>query len=102
MRTKLLSIEGLRESLLLPPADVPDRRYQAAVAAVKRAVQQELTPRQRECLLRRCAGERVLDIARTLGLAPSTVTKHVQTAIQKLQRIFSYSNFFPCDPGASA
>ena len=94
MRTKILSIEGLRESLLLPPEDAPDLRYAAALRAVRRAVAEELTPRQRACLLRRCQGEQVRSIATALGIQPPTVVKHVHAALNRLQRIFRYSNYF--------
>lgn len=95
MRKKILSMEGLPESLFLPrDTGEPDRRYAAALQAVRRAVAEELTQRQRECLMRRFQGEAVKQIAAELGIQPPTVVKHIHAAQRRLSRIFRYSGFF--------
>ena len=58
---------------------------------LKRAIQEELTDRQRACLtmfyLKRM---KMKDIAEQLELSPSTVSRHISAAVRKLRKIASY------------
>ena len=59
---------------------------------LQRAIQEELTPRQREMLLmlysQNCSPT---EISRTLGVAPSTVSRTLARAKKRLERALKYS-----------
>ena len=56
-----------------------------------RAINHELTPRQRDCLtMYYLEGMKMKDIADALHLSRSTVTRHIQAATRKLRRVASY------------
>lgn len=58
---------------------------------MKRAITYELTPKQRYCLCEHfLKGRSMKSIARELGLNPSTVTRHIQNALSRLQRVAKY------------
>lgn len=55
------------------------------------AVHNELTEPQRFCLIEHYLhGRKMKDIAFTLSVNPSTVTRHIQRAIKRLRRITDY------------
>ena len=56
-----------------------------------RAIRHELTDRQRECLMMYyLEGMKMKDIAKSLGLSSSTVSRHIGSAVHKLRRIADY------------
>ncbi len=56
-----------------------------------RAIRYELTDRQRDCLtMYYLEGMKMKDIARSLCLSSSTVSRHISTAEHKLRRIAAY------------
>lgn len=56
-----------------------------------KAIDAELSYMQRYCLLEHYInGRKMKDIAKTLSLNPSTVTRHIKKAKEKLQHIASY------------
>lgn len=56
-----------------------------------RAIRCELTDRQRDCLtMYYLEGMKMKDIARSLCLSESTVSRHISTATRKLRRIAAY------------
>ena len=58
---------------------------------LNRAIERELTPRQRDCLtLYYLSGMKMKDIAAHLGLSRSTVTRHIQAAEKNLKNIARY------------
>lgn len=58
---------------------------------MKRAINYELTPKQRYCLCEHyLKGRSMKSIAAELGINPSTVTRHIQNALSRLQRVASY------------
>lgn len=58
---------------------------------LSRAIRHELTDRQRQCLtMYYLDGIRMKDIAGTLGLSASTVTRHIAAATRKLRKIADY------------
>lgn len=60
-------------------------------AILARAIRRELTDRQRDCItMYYLEGMKMRDIAQTMRLSKSTVTRHIQSATRKLQRIASY------------
>ncbi len=58
---------------------------------MKKAIKNELTPKQRYCLCEHfLKGRSMKSIARELDLNPSTVTRHIQNALSRLQRVAKY------------
>ncbi len=58
---------------------------------LSRAIASELTEPQRYCLTEYyLSGRKMKDIASQLGVNPSTVTRHISKAKEKLQRIAAY------------
>ena len=56
-----------------------------------RAISHELTGRQRECMtMYFLEGMKMKNIARSLGLSNSTVSRHIGSAVHKLRRIADY------------
>ena len=58
---------------------------------MKRAITYELTPKQCYCLCEHfLKGRSMKSIAKELNLNPSTVTRHIQNALSRLQRVAKY------------
>lgn len=58
---------------------------------MKKAIKYELTPKQRYCLCEHYLnGKSMKSIACELNLNPSTVTRHIQNALSRLQRVARY------------
>lgn len=58
---------------------------------LSRAIRHELTDRQRDCLtMYYLEGMKMKDIARSLCLSTSTVSRHISSAVHKLRRIAAY------------
>lgn len=58
---------------------------------MKKAIRYELTPKQRYCLCEYYLnGKSMKKIACELNLNPSTVTRHIQNALSRLQRVAKY------------
>ncbi len=56
-----------------------------------RAIRHELTDRQRSCLsMYYLDGMKMKDIAKSMNLSKSTVSRHISAATRKLQKIASY------------
>ena len=67
----------------------PDRALMKRILA--RAIRHELTDRQRDCLTRYyLEGMQMTEIARSLDLSKSTVSRHIAAATRKLRKIASY------------
>lgn len=59
-----------------------------------RAIRYELTDRQRECLtMYYLEGMKMKDIARSLCLSDSTVSRHIASAARKLRKVAAYYDF---------
>ncbi len=59
-----------------------ERKRQRMLEYIRLAIYQELTPRQRECLLAYyISGEPVRKIAGRLGVTPWTVYKHIERGV---------------------
>lgn len=97
MRHRLISYDLLPQELSGSGPDQPDYRYDAMRRALRLAMRQELTQRQRECLERRLSGQKVKEIAEVLGVAPPTVSKHLQRGAKRLRHALQYSCFIPTD-----
>ena len=58
---------------------------------MKKAINYELTPKQRYCLCEHyLKGRSMKSIAHELNLNPSTVTRHISNALSRLQRVARY------------
>lgn len=58
---------------------------------MRKAICEELTYRQRECLtMYYFENKKMKDIAKMLGLSPSTVTRHIKAAKKRLINIAKY------------
>ena len=58
---------------------------------MKRAINYELTPKQRYCLCEHfLKGRSMKSIASELDLNPSTVTRHIQNALSRLRKVARY------------
>lgn len=72
--------------------DEPSERLARVVAHLPRAIEEELTPRQRQILhLHFYDGLSVTQIAQQLNVHPSTVTRSLQRSARKLQHILLYT-----------
>ncbi|HCA72236.1 MAG TPA: hypothetical protein DEP27_07005 [Ruminococcaceae bacterium] len=98
MRHRILSYDLLPQELGTPQPDQTDYRYAAMCRALHLAIQQELTQRQRICIEKRLAGEKVKDIAADLGVASPTITQHVKRGVRRLKHALQYSCFYPEEP----
>ena len=62
---------------------------------LSRAIRHELTSRQRDCLTKYyLEGMKMTEIARSLELSKSTVSRHISAATRKLRHIASYYQRF--------
>lgn len=69
-----------------------DGEYRRMLRALRRAMEGELTERQRECVrLRYLEGKSVSEIAEILGVTPPTASKHLKKARGRLGRVIGYS-----------
>ncbi len=60
--------------------------------ALRRAMEGELTERQRDCLrLRYFDQKSVQEVAEIIGVTPPTVSKHLKKARERLRRVVGYS-----------
>lgn len=56
-----------------------------------RAIRHELTDRQRDCITKYyLEGMKMTEIARSLCLSKSTVSRHISSATRKLRKVASY------------
>nr|WP_255575654.1 sigma-70 family RNA polymerase sigma factor [Caproiciproducens faecalis] len=59
---------------------------------LRRAMEGELTERQRDCLqLRYFEQKSVQEVAEIIGVTPPTVSKHLKKARERLRRVMGYS-----------
>lgn len=95
METKLISYESL-ENLLgqrdRQEASTNRGVLRAAKAVLRRAIREELTPRQRQCVELYFFGELTEEqVGRELGVEKSTVCRHLQKAKRRLAQAVSYA-----------
>ncbi len=70
-------------------SNITDRRKMKTI--LRKAIFTELTELQRFCIVEHYLNNRKMkDIARELSLNPSTVSRHIQRAKEKLRHIASY------------
>jgi RNA polymerase sigma factor (sigma-70 family) len=66
-----------------------DRKIMFAI--MRKAIREELTNKQRHCIYEHYYnGKSMKKIAEELGVAPSTITRHIQSAKQRLRKIAKY------------
>lgn len=72
--------------------DEDDAEYRKMLRALRRAMEGELTERQRECVqLRYVERKSVREIAEQLGVTPPTASKHLKKARSRLGKVIGYS-----------
>lgn len=72
--------------------DDGDAEYRRILCALRRAMDGELTERQRECVrLRYVERKSVSEIASQLGVTPPTASKHLKKARSRLGKVIGYS-----------
>jgi RNA polymerase sigma factor (sigma-70 family) len=66
--------------------------HRRMLRALRRAMEGELTERQRDCIrLRYMEGKSVNEVARELGITAGTVSRHLKKARNRLGTVISYS-----------
>ncbi|HHV30988.1 RNA polymerase sigma factor [Caproiciproducens sp. LBM24188] len=92
-RKSNLSLDLFGDRLnLTPPTDEEDGEYRRMLWALKRAMDGELTARQKECIrLRYLEGKGVYESAAQLGISAPTVSKHLKKARGRLEKVMRYS-----------
>lgn len=92
MRNRVLRLEGLEHLLASRGDDTGNgERLAATKAALRQAMERELTERQRECVrLYYFEGLTEEECAKALGVGKSTVCRHLQKARQRLEHVLRY------------
>lgn len=87
-----LDLFGDRLNLEKYRAQGDDTEYRNMLRALRRAVEGELTERQRECVrLRYAEGKSVKEVAELLGITPPTASRHLKKARSRLGKVIGYS-----------
>lgn len=72
-------------------SDEPDSKRERLKKLMRVGIKQELTEKQRNCLLKRYVENRsVKDIAEEMNLTPANVYKHISKAKKRIARLYSY------------
>ena len=73
-------------------SDEPDPKRERLKKLMRAGIKQELTEKQRNCLLKRYVENRsVKDIAEEMNLTPKNVYKHIKKAKERLARLYELS-----------
>lgn len=95
MRTTFVPLDWIPGNQLMAP-NPSARRLAVPLPLLKRAIDQELTPRQRECVqlyfFRNLTMEQV---GEELGIGKATVCRHLQKAKGRLSRALGYAALKP-------
>lgn len=95
MRKPVLSLELFGDRLQLAdriPGSSDEARHQAVLRVLRRAMEGELTQRQRQCLeLYYFQGLTQEEAACKLGVTAATVSRHIKRARERLQQVLVYS-----------
>lgn len=95
MRRPVLSLELLGDRLQLPdrvPGGSDEARHRAVLRVLRRAMEGELTQRQRQCLeLYYFQDLTQEETGRRLGVTAATVSRHIKRARERLQQVLVYS-----------
>ena len=101
MRTQVLSFDLLRRESVTPFGDTAANRdrLQSAARALWKALDQELTPRQKQCVeLCVLRGLSQVEVRQLLGVNKSTVCRHLKKAKRSLKRAADYAALVPGRP----
>lgn len=93
MKREVLSLDLFGDRLNPGPLPREDGgEHERLLRTLERAAEGELTPRQIECLrLMYAEGRSVCEIAETLDVKPSTVSRHLKKARARLQKVLEYA-----------
>lgn len=90
LETQIIDILNYRRSISVGE-DEPDSKRERLKKIMKIGLIQELTDKQRECMLKRYVnGMSVKDIADAMNLKPSSVYKHIRVAKKRMARLYNY------------
>lgn len=92
-KTKLsIDLFGDRLNLSDNSEGEEDMEYRRMLRALRRAMEGELTERQKQCVrMRYLEGRNLRETAEELGVSPPTVSKHLKKARSRLGRVVGYS-----------
>lgn len=96
MSNKPLSLDNFTESLagISKYKDIffdDDNEYKKMIEVLLKAIDGELTQRQRECVILYYGEQKRLhDISIELGIYPSTVSRHLSKARKRLEKVLGY------------
>ena len=97
MRHRLLSLDEMERYVGRPDREeVSSNRPQLdrAAALLKTLIAKELTPRQRECVVRYYYQQETMEaIGRELGIGKPAVCRLLQRARRRLGKVLSYASF---------
>ena len=97
MRHRLLSLDEMERYVGRPDREeISSNRPQLdrAAALLKTLIAKELTPRQRECVVRYYYQQETMEaIGRELGIGKPAVCRHLQRARRRLGKVLSYASF---------
>lgn len=94
MRTHKLSLEQMQRTFELGAAPGQDNRraLEKATRLLQTAMEQELTPRQRECVQLYYFQQLTMEeVGRQLGIGKATVCRHLQKSKRRLGHALTYS-----------
>lgn len=70
-------------------------KYFGALKIIKKIIKNDLTPRQKECLIMYYKKNlNIIKISKILGICPSTVWRHIKVSRQKIKKIIKYYHNF--------
>lgn len=91
-RKRNLSLDLFGDRLYINQGEDDGGEHLRMRGTLKRAMEGELTERQRDCLrLRYFEQKSVQEVAEIIGVTPPTVSKHLKKARERLRRVMEYS-----------
>lgn len=95
MRTRSLSLDQMQRTFeLTAPGQDNHHDMEKAARLLRTAIQQELTPRQQECVQLYFFQQLTMEeVGRQLGIGKATVCRHLQKSKHRLGRALSYAGF---------
>ncbi|MBW7572786.1 sigma-70 family RNA polymerase sigma factor [Caproiciproducens faecalis] len=91
-RKSNLSLDLFGDRLYINKGEDDGGEHLRIRGTLRRAMEGELTERQRDCLqLRYFEQKSVQEVAEIIGVTPPTVSKHLKKARERLRRVMGYS-----------
>ena len=91
-RKSNLSLDLFGDRLYINLGEDDGGEHLRMCGALRRAMEGELTERQRDCLRQKYFEQKsVQEVAEIIGVTPPTVSKHLKKARERLRRVMGYS-----------